>query len=377
MRVLVVFGTRPEAIKLAPVVLELRRRPDAFTTRVCVSAQHREMLDQVLALYDIRPDRDLDLMRPSQTLPDFTAAALLAVSGVLEAERPDLVVVQGDTTTTMATALAAFYARIPVAHVEAGLRTRDRHAPFPEEVNRRLTTVVTDLHFAPTETARRNLLAEGVDPAAIHVTGNTVVDALLAAREMLAGRAASAPALQRWAASGRPMILVTAHRRESFGAGLEQICLAIRDLLERNADLAVVFPVHLNPAVGVPVRRVLEGAATTDGRLTLTDPLTYTDLVWALDHCRLVLTDSGGIQEEAPTFGKPVLVMREVTERPEGVAAGVARLVGTDRDRIRREVERLLQDDAAYAAMSAAENPYGDGRAAARIVRVLAERAAR
>jgi UDP-N-acetylglucosamine 2-epimerase (non-hydrolysing) len=371
MRILVVFGTRPEAIKLAPVVLALADRPREFSVRVCVTAQHREMLDQVLDLYAIRPDHDLDIMRPDQTLPDLTAAALLALGRVLAAERPDLVVVQGDTTTTMTAALAAFYAKIPVAHVEAGLRTRNKYAPFPEEVNRQVTSVIADLHFAPTDGARQNLLAEGVSAARVHVTGNTVVDALVLARRKLAGRGPSAPELRRLDAERHTVILMTAHRRESFGAGLENICNAVRDLVERNSDLAVVFPVHLNPNVRAQVRRVLTGDAVAEGRLILTEPVSYTDLVWMLERCRLVLTDSGGIQEEAPTFRKPVLVMRDITERPEGIDAGVARLVGTDFRRIRDETERLLRDADAYAAMTNRENPYGDGRAAERIVDVI------
>jgi UDP-N-acetylglucosamine 2-epimerase (non-hydrolysing) len=374
MRILVVFGTRPEAIKLAPVVLALADRPREFSVRVCVTAQHREMLDQVLDLYAIRPDHDLDIMRPDQTLPDLTATALLALGRVLATERPDLVVVQGDTTTTMTAALAAFYAKIPVAHVEAGLRTRNKYAPFPEEVNRQVTSVIADLHFAPTDGAKQNLIAEGISAARVHVTGNTVVDALVLARRKLAGRGPSAPELQRLDAGRRTVILVTAHRRESFGAGLENVCRAIRDLVDRNADLAVVFPVHLNPNVRAQVRRVLTGDAVSEGRLILTEPLSYTDLVWVLDRCRLVLTDSGGIQEEAPTFHKPVLVMRDITERPEGVDAGVARLVGTDLRRIRDETERLLHDEGAYATMTGAGNPYGDGRAAERIMDVIRRR---
>jgi len=374
MKVLVAFGTRPEAIKLAPVIHRLAAAPDRFRTVVCVTAQHREMLDQVLAFFAIRPDRDLGLMRPDQTLPELTAAALPAMSAVLAAERPDLVVVQGDTTTTMATALAAFYARIPLAHVEAGLRTGDRFAPFPEEVNRRITSLVADLHFAPTARARDALLAEGVAPDRVHVTGNTVVDALLAARTRVRPPGG---ALAPLASDPRPLVLVTAHRRESFGAGLRAVCRAVRDLVERNPDLVVVLPVHLNPRVRAAVEEVLRASPACGTRLLLTEPVGYPDLVWLLDRCRLVLTDSGGIQEEAPTFRKPVLVMRDVTERPEGVAAGVARVVGTDRARIVAETERLLRDPAAYAAMAAAENPYGDGRAAERIVGVLGSRRGR
>jgi UDP-N-acetylglucosamine 2-epimerase (non-hydrolysing) len=373
LKVLVAFGTRPEAIKLAPVIHRLAAEPDRFETVVCVTGQHREMLDQVLAFFDVRPARDLRLMRPDQTLPELTAAVLVAMGDVLAAERPDLALVQGDTTTTMATALAAFYARTPVAHVEAGLRTRDRFAPFPEEVNRRIVSTIADLHFAPTVRARDALLGEGVDPAGVHVTGNTVVDALLAARARL-GATAPSEALRRLAGDPRPLVLVTAHRRESFGPGLRDVCLAVRDLVERNPELLVVFPVHLNPRVREPVEALLRASAACGTRLLLTGPVDYPDLVWLLDRCRLVLTDSGGIQEEAPTFAKPVLVLRGTTERPEGVDAGVARVVGTNPARIVAETERLLHDPAAYAAMAAGGNPYGDGRAAERIVDVLRAR---
>ncbi len=370
MKTLIVFGTRPEAIKLAPVIHALARHPDAFDVRVCVTAQHRQMLDQVLELFAIRPDHDLDIMRPAQTLPDLTAAAVRGIATILAAERPDLVIVQGDTTTTMAAALAAFYAGIRVAHVEAGLRSGDKHAPFPEEANRRITSLLADVHFAPTARARDNLRGEGIPAAAIHVTGNTGVDALLDARARL-GAAAPPAALAHLGRDERALVLVTAHRRESFGEGLGNVMLAVRDLVEGNPDVVAVFPVHLNPQVRRQVEDVLRESPACGARLLLTDPLSYRDLVWLLDRCRLVLTDSGGIQEEAPTFHKPVLVMREVTERPEGIEAGVARLVGTDRTRIRTEAESLLRDPAAYAAMARAENPYGDGHAADRIVQVL------
>lgn len=374
MLILTVFGTRPEAIKLAPVIRELSRHPHDFSVRVCVTAQHREMLDQVLRLYAIRPHHDLDIMRPNQTLPNLTAAALEALAGVIASERPDLVIVQGDTTTTMATALAAFYANVPVAHVEAGLRTRNKFSPFPEEVNRQLTAVIADVHFAPTERARQNLRAEGIDDARIHVTGNTVVDALFMARDALASSTPEAPELRALDQPGRSIILVTAHRRESFGTSLQNICLAVRDLVDRNPDVLVIFPVHLNPNVRDQVEAILRSSPASGSRLILTAPLTYWDLLRCLERCRLVLTDSGGIQEEAPTFAKPALVMRELTERPEGLDAGVARLVGTDRARICHEVERLLRDEQAYAAMTAAANPYGDGHAAERIVEVLRAR---
>jgi UDP-N-acetylglucosamine 2-epimerase (non-hydrolysing) len=370
MKVLVVFGTRPEAIKLAPVIHALARHADAFDVRVCVTAQHRQMLDQVLELFGIRPDYDLDIMQPAQTLPDLTAAAMRSITTILAAEHPDLVVVQGDTTTTMAAALAAFYAGIPVAHVEAGLRSGDKHAPYPEEINRRFTSLLADVHFAPTVRARDNLRGEGIPAETVHVTGNTVVDALLDAR-VRRGTAAPPAALAHLGHDERALVLVTAHRRESFGEGLRNVMLAVRDLVEGNPDVVAVFPVHLNPQVRRQVEDVLRESSACGTRLVLTDPLSYRDLVWLLDRCRLVLTDSGGIQEEAPTFHKPVLVMREVTERPEGIEAGVARLVGTDRVRIRAEAELLLRDPAAYATMARAENPYGDGHAADRIVRVL------
>jgi UDP-N-acetylglucosamine 2-epimerase (non-hydrolysing) len=372
MRVLVCIGTRPEAIKLFPVVLALRA--DArFRMQVCATAQHREMLDQVLALAGITPEFDLDLMRAGQTLSDVTTGVLRGFGAVLEEARPDLVLVQGDTTTAFAATLAAFYRRVATAHVEAGLRTGDLAAPFPEEANRRLVAVLASLHFAPTERARRALLAEGVDPARIHVTGNTVVDALLHAHESLrrgtapgVGAGTAAPGLPA-AAQGRQLILVTAHRRENFAGGMERIAAAVLRLAGRD-DVFVAFPVHPNPAVRGPMEAMLGGHP----RIALLPPLDYLPFVELLHRCRLVLTDSGGVQEEAPTFGKPVLVMRDATERPEAVEAGTSRLVGTDAARIWAEASRLLDDPTTYVAMSRRHNPYGDGRAAARIVEILA-----
>jgi UDP-N-acetylglucosamine 2-epimerase (non-hydrolysing) len=363
-RVLTVFGTRPEAIKLAPVILELERYPERIENVVCVTAQHREMLDQVLEWFGIEPDFDLDLMRPGQELAEFTSRALAAVNKVLCEVRPDVVLVQGDTATVMVAALAAFYQRIPVGHVEAGLRTRNRYSPFPEEINRRMTTVLATYHFAPTERAAAALRAEQVPEADIFVTGNTVVDALL----MTVSRPVD---LELHSTPGdRRLLLVTAHRRESFGTPFESICLALRDLVERNMDVEVVYPVHLNPNVRDPVARILAGQAGVH----LLEPLRYEQFVHLMARAYLILTDSGGIQEEAPVLGKPTLVMRDTTERPEAIDAGTARLVGTDRCRIVSEAERLLHDAGAYRTMAHAGSPFGDGHAAERIVNTLLSR---
>ncbi len=366
LRILSIFGTRPEAIKLAPVIRELERHPQKVRSRVCVTAQHREMLDQVLDLFGIVPDVDLDLMRPNQTPSQVAAAVLEQLDAVLQKERPDWVLVQGDTTTVLAASLAAYHRRVRVGHVEAGLRTRDKWRPFPEEMNRRLADHLSDLHFAPTEQARQNLLREGLPDETIHVTGNPVIDALLeiAGRpwEPLAGHPFSR------LPQDRRLVLVTAHRRESFGRPLLQICAALRHLARRD-DLHLVYPVHRNPNVWEPVHREL-GA---EPGITLLPPVDYGELVYLLKRCTLVLTDSGGIQEEAPALGKPVLVLRERTERPEGIEAGVARLVGTDPQRIVAEAGRLLDDPQAYEAMARAVNPYGDGHAAERIVAALLE----
>jgi UDP-N-acetylglucosamine 2-epimerase (non-hydrolysing) len=366
-RVAVILGTRPEAIKLAPVVLALRREP-AVDCRVCVTAQHRQMLDQVLHDFDLVPDADLDLMRPNQGLAGLTARAIEAVDAFLRRERPRLVVVQGDTTTAFCAALAAFYNRVPVAHVEAGLRTGNLDAPWPEEANRQLTTRLAQLHFPPTESARRNLLAEGVPADRVFVTGNTVIDALLLAREKVRSDPPELPELpaEVLAERHRPLVLVTGHRRENFGAGFESICRAIAELARLFPETHFVYPVHLNPNVRAPVRRIL--GANAGGNVRLTEPLSYLPFVALMDRATLILTDSGGIQEEAPSLGKPVLVMRDTTERPEAVEAGTARLVGTDQDTIVDEVARLLADPAARARMARAHNPYGDGRAAGRIV---------
>ena len=364
MKVLVILGTRPEAIKMAPVIQALQRA-EGTETRVCVTAQHRQMLDQVLHLFDIRPDHDLNLMQPGQSLTDLTANVLRGLHPVLETEQPDLVLVHGDTTTTLAGALAAYYQRIPVGHVEAGLRTGNIYAPWPEEMNRRIAGAITAVHFAPTARARDNLLREGVGEERIHVTGNTVIDALLT----VVDKARANPEMKHrfdFLEPQRRTILVTGHRRENFGDGFERICRALGRLAERT-DVQIVYPVHLNPNVLGPVREALGNR----DNVHLIEPLDYLPFVALMDRADLIITDSGGVQEEAPSLGKPVLVMRETTERPEAVEAGTVRLVGTDEDRIVREATRLLDDPKAYAAMSRAHNPYGDGQAASRIVKVI------
>jgi UDP-N-acetylglucosamine 2-epimerase (non-hydrolysing) len=367
--VLIVFGTRPEAIKLAPVVAALRAHGVAL--RVCVTAQHRQMLDQVLPIFDIVPDEDLDLMQPNQDLFDVTSGALLALRGVLAAERPRLVIVQGDTTTTFTAALAAFYLRVPVAHVEAGLRTHNKAHPYPEEINRRLTSSLTDWHFAPTRRARDNLFREGAPPDHIFVTGNTGIDALLSVVRRIdaASIRPTLPPGVEAALQRRRLILVTGHRRESFGAGFERICDALVQIVAAHRDVVIVYPVHLNPNVQEPVCRILGNQP----RLMLLPPLEYVPFIALMRRAELILTDSGGIQEEAPSLRKPVLVMRETTERPEGIEAGVSRLVGTDVRRITDSVAVLLRDRNAYAAMATAVNPYGDGQAAERIATLVGQ----
>ena len=390
-KIITIFGTRPEAIKMAPVVLRLKEATEAFEVKVAVTAQHRQMLDQVLKLFGVVPDYDLDLMTPDQDLFDITVGAIKGLKDLLEEEMPQLVLVHGDTTTTFAAALAAFYLHIPVGHVEAGLRTRDKSHPFPEEINRRLVGSMADYHFAPTPWARDNLLAESVPTEKIWVTGNTVIDAL----QMIATRVAredkpwSDFLTERYGLTldSRRLILVTGHRRENFGPGFRNICLALRDLVETRPDIHLVYPVHLNPRVQEAVQEILVGGLGASqptagalslkvaggGRLSLLPPLDYAPFVYLMSKSYLVLTDSGGIQEEAPALGKPVLVMREVTERPEGLWANTVKLVGTDREEIIRAVRELLDNPASYQAMAQAKNPYGDGQAASRIVRILAE----
>nr|MBC7244577.1 UDP-N-acetylglucosamine 2-epimerase (non-hydrolyzing) [Chloroflexota bacterium] len=365
MKVLCVFGTRPEAIKLAPVIKELDKYPAQIISRVCVTAQHREMLDQVLGLFAIVPDYDLNIMQDSQSPTQVAAAMLAKLESVLQQEQTDWVLVQGDTTTVAVASLAAFYARVKVGHVEAGLRTFDKWQPFPEEVNRRVTSAIADLHFAPTQRAKDNLIREGINPKSILVTGNPVIDALYQVAQLpyepSCGPLRDVPLNKR-------LILVTAHRRENFGRPLEQICLALRDIaLIYAGEVHIVYPVHLNPNVQEVAQRMLGDVAD----ITLLAPLDYLPLVYLMKHVTLVLTDSGGIQEEAPALGKPVLVLREVTERPEAVEAGTVRVVGTDRARIVAWTRRLLDDRKEYEQMAQAVNPYGDGHAAERIVKAL------
>ncbi|OKH87471.1 non-hydrolyzing UDP-N-acetylglucosamine 2-epimerase [Thalassospira sp. TSL5-1] len=368
-KVLTVFGTRPEAIKMAPLVQALAV-DSRFNARVCVTAQHRDMLDHVLHLFDITPDYDLNIMKPGQSLNDITTAILLGIKPVLETFKPDLVLVHGDTTTTFAASLAAYYQQISVGHVEAGLRTGNIYAPWPEEANRKLTSAVTRHHFAPTATAKANLLAENIPDQHIHVTGNTVIDALLWVRNKIDRDAA----LKAQLATQYPMIdpakklvLVTGHRRESFGEGFEHICNALKDIAKQHTDCQIIYPVHLNPNVQEPVNRLLKAV----GNIHLIPPQGYLPFVYLMTQATLILTDSGGVQEEAPSLGKPVLVMRETTERPEAVAAGTVKLVGTDANTITTEVNNLLTDENAYRHMTLAHNPYGDGKACQRILTSL------
>ncbi|MBS0293708.1 MAG: UDP-N-acetylglucosamine 2-epimerase (non-hydrolyzing) [Proteobacteria bacterium] len=372
MKVMVVFGTRPEAIKMAPLVKALQQAASDIQTVVCVTAQHREMLDQVLRLFDIQPEHDLNVMKPGQDLFDITANILTGLKHVLAAEQPDLVLVHGDTSTTLAASLAAYYTRAKVGHVEAGLRTGNKWAPFPEEMNRRITGAVADIHFAPTSAAKANLLREGVREQDIHVTGNTVIDALLVVADKLRADAALRQDLDAtfsFLKPGRRLILVTGHRRENFGEGFQNICHALADIACAHPDVDVLYPVHLNPNVRQPVRDIL--AARQLGNVHLIDPVDYLPFVYLMDRSHFIITDSGGVQEEAPSLGKPVLVMRDTTERPEAVQAGTVRLVGTDRHKLACEATRLLTDTAAYAAMAQAHNPYGDGLAVQRIVKTL------
>lgn len=374
--ILVAFGTRPEAIKMAPVVRRLNASRHLQPV-VCVTAQHREMLDQVLDLFEIDADFDLDIMAPGQDLFDVTARVLLGMRDILRTARPDFVLVHGDTTTCLAAGIAAFYERIPLGHVEAGLRTRVMGAPFPEEANRTLVAPLCDIHFAPTPTARTNLQTEARDPASILVTGNTVIDALLWVRDKVNAcnpadllTQLDADLIERALNERRKLILITGHRRENFGQGFVDLCTAIKHLAARHPDWDFVYPVHLNPNVQAPVNAILHGLPN----VRLLRPLEYLPFVWLMDKCDLVLTDSGGVQEEAPSLGKPVLVMRDVTERPEAVEAGTVRLVGTRPAAIIEGVELLLTDERAYWQMARAINPYGDGHAAMRIVTALEQR---
>lgn len=374
MKISVVFGTRPEAIKLAPVILALRE-DSAVQCRVCVTAQHREMLDQVLSVFEIKPDTDLDLMRPGQTLADLTCRALSSLDEYYRAERPDMILVQGDTTTVFSGALAAFYNEIPVGHVEAGLRTKNLMAPWPEEANRVLTTHITTLHFVPTTMSRDNLLAEGIAPERVFITGNTVIDALHLATKKVQLSPPSIPGLPPHlmnSNSAVSVVLITGHRRESFGPKLESICEAIRELAVHFPETQFVYPVHLNPNVHRIVYDLLGARHGDDTRnIHLIDPLSYLPFVALMQRATLILTDSGGIQEEAPSLGKPVLVTRETTERPEALATGTVKLVGADQEKIISEISRLLTDKSYYQTMAKVTTPYGDGKATGRILKAI------
>ncbi len=380
-KIMLVFGTRPEAIKMAPLVKEFQKHPDTFQTIVCVTGQHREMLDQVLNIFDIRPDFDLNIMKQGQDLYDVTARVLTGMRDVLREAQPDVVLVHGDTTTSTAAALAAFYQQIPVGHVEAGLRTHNILSPWPEEMNRQITGRIASYHFAPTALSRQNLLQENVDDALITVTGNTVIDALYWVVDRIKNDRSLDAELEevlRHAgydvnrlADGRPLVLITGHRRENFGDGFINMCTAIKQLTERYPNVDFVYPMHLNPNVRRPIHEVFGDDLSNLGNMHFIEPLEYLCFVYLMEKSTIVLTDSGGIQEEAPGLGKPVLVMRDTTERPEALEAGTVKLVGTDREKIFNEVSTLLDNAAAYARMSQAVNPYGDGLACSRIVERL------
>lgn len=370
LKILTVFGTRPEAIKMAPLVKELEKHPDIFQSIVCVTAQHRQMLDQVLDLFQIKPDYDLDIMRTGQDLFDITSNVILGLKPVLEKEKPDIVLVHGDTTTTLAASLAAYYLQIRVGHVEAGLRTGNKYAPFPEEVNRKIAGCIADMHFAPTEASSNNLVKEGVSKDKIYVTGNTVIDALklvsIQIRDVFSKELANSFSFLD---NCKRLVLVTGHRRENFGEGFDSICLALADIAKANSDVEILYPVHLNPNVREPVNRILREGNLHN--IHLIDPVDYLPFVYLMNRSYFVITDSGGVQEEAPSLGKPVLVMRETTERPEAVSAGTVKLVGTNRERIVEEANLLLSNKKIYDKMSRAHNPYGDGTACYQIIEVL------
>ena len=379
-KIMLVFGTRPEAIKMVPLIKELKKNPDHFQTLVCVTAQHREMLDQVLDIFDVTPDFDLDIMKKGQDLYDVTSRVLLGMRDVLKNEKPDVVLVHGDTTTSMATALAAFYQQIPVGHVEAGLRTHDIYSPWPEEINRQITGRIASLHFSPTQTSKRNLMNEGVAEEKIWVTGNTVIDTLLdvvnkidsnkelqvSIFESIKRNGYSIPEKE----AGRRLVLVTGHRRENFGKGFLDICNALKELAIKYPDVDFVYPMHLNPNVRKPIREIFNDSVALNNVFFI-EPLEYLDFVYLMSKSDIVLTDSGGIQEEAPGLGKPVLVMRDTTERPEALESGTVKLVGTDKGKIIDMVSTLLDSEVEYGKMAAAVNPYGDGLASRRIVDAL------
>ena len=374
-KILLVFGTRPEAIKMAPLVKEFQKDVENFEIKVCVTAQHREMLDQVLNLFQISPDYDLNIMKPAQDLYDVTSNILLKIKPVLEEFNPDVVLVHGDTTTTFATSLAAYYQKIKIGHVEAGLRTGNLYSPWPEEGNRRLTSVLTDYHFSPTETSKKNLLSEGVDKSKIIVTGNTVIDALqiivnnIYNKEHLRFKIEEAIIKSGFKELDSKFILVTGHRRENFGQGFLNICEALKVLAKNNPDINILYPVHLNPNVREPVNELLSNVSN----IKLVEPFQYEEFIYLMSKSYLILTDSGGIQEEAPSLGKPVLVMRDTTERPEAVGAGTVKLVGSAQNNIIKEVQKLLNDSSEYQRMSKAHNPYGDGNASKNILKILKE----
>ena len=365
-KVLFIFGTRPEAIKMAPLIKEIQKSK-FFETKICVTAQHRQMLDQVLKIFEIKPDYDLDIMTNNQSLFDITSRIISKLQEILSTERPDLVLVQGDTTTTFVGALAAFYMKTKVAHLEAGLRTRNKYAPFPEEINRRITSSIADIHLAPTPWSRDNLLKENVSPSDVFVTGNTVIDALLHVVELLKKSGATFNSQFESVDFTKRVVLITGHRRENFGEGFRNICESISELAKRFTDVEFIYPVHFNPNVRKPVNEILRGIKNVH----LIEPLDYEPFIYAMEKSYLILTDSGGVQEEAPSLGKPVLVMRETTERPEAVEAGTVKLVGTDKKKIIDGVATLLTNQEEYATMSRAHNPYGDGKSSQRIVRIL------
>ena len=369
MKVLVVFGTRPEAIKLAPIIKEFEKHPDEIQLKVCVTAQHRQMLDSVLKIFDIKPDYDLNIMRDKQTLFDITNNVLIKIKEIYLMEKPDIVFVQGDTTTTFASALAAYYLQIKVAHIEAGLRTYNKYSPFPEEINRRMVSAIADLHFAPTEQSKLNLLKENVNEKDIFVTGNTVIDALFMILEKIKGEHISIEGIESSELENKRLILVTGHRRESFGEGFENICNALKELAESFNDIIIIYPVHLNPNVRGPVNRILGNVRN----VKLIEPIGYLSFVYLMEKAYIIITDSGGIQEEAPSLSKPVLVMREITERPEAVKAGTVKIVGTQKESIINSTRQLLLDADEYKKMSSTKNPYGDGKSAQRTYEILIE----
>lgn len=371
---LIIFGTRPEAIKMAPLIHEFEKNSEQFETRVCITAQHREMLDQVLVFFQIAPDYDLNLMRPNQNLFNLTSDIILGLKSILEEFKPDFVYVHGDTTTTMAASIASFYSGTKVCHIEAGLRTYNLQSPFPEEMNRQVTGILTDFHFAPTEQSKNNLIQEAKSDLTISVTGNTVIDALLYGIDRvntIGFEDREIEQLKSLIQPGKKIILVTGHRRENHGEGFLRICEALKQIAEENPDVQIIYPVHLNPNVKEPVYKILSGIEN----ISLISPLAYPGFIWLMEKSYLIITDSGGVQEEAPSLGKPVLVMRDTTERPEAVSAGTVILVGTDKEKIISETSRLLVDTEAYQQMSKTHNPYGDGKASERIVKFIEEHA--